>query len=143
MFLVQKLALGLNASHEFGVWLAMCLTAVTFQAIALGINALLGAIVGRVICISLMSLQIVSSGGLYPPETQPAFLQWFHNYDPMTYSTNLLRQMIFHYDAADPRLQQGIGVLALIWVIFMAIAVVGAWRGRHIAMKDLHPEVAV
>lgn len=143
MFLVQKLALGLNATHEVGMWLAMCLTAVTFQAIALGINALLGATVGRVICICLMALQIVSSGGLYPPETQPAFLQWFHHYDPMTYSTNLLRQMIFHYDAADPRLQQAIGALAAILVIFMAIAVVGAWRGRHIAMKDLHPEVAV
>ncbi len=144
MFAVQKWALNLDASHEVGMWAAMCLTAATFQMITLGINAFLGTTVGRVVCIALMSLQIVSSGGLYPPETQPAFLRWFHNFDPMTYSTNLLRQMIFHADTTlDDRLWQGVGALALCIAIFGALALIGARRARSWSMKDLHPEVSV
>ncbi|APT93693.1 membrane protein [Corynebacterium phocae] len=147
MFLVQKLALGLHASHELGMWLAMCLTAATFQMMTLGINSALGATVGRVICICLMSLQIVSSGGLYPPETQPAFLRWFHTFDPMTYSVQIIRQMIFHIGTpgttADHRLLTGVLALLAVLALFALLAVVGARKSRRWVLKDLHPEVAV
>ena len=78
----------------------MCLIAVTFITITQGLNNIFGVTVGRVLCLALMTLQIVSSGGLYPPETQPAPLRWFHTIDPMTYSVNLLRRMIFGTEAS-------------------------------------------
>lgn len=144
MFLVEKYALGLNANNELGMWLSMCATAATFQCIVMGINAFVGPTVGRVICMALMSLQMVSSGGLYPPETQPSFLRWFHTYDPMTYSCNLIREMIFHVDSsADGRMFEAMGALTLIFVLFLSLGMAGAWRARHWRMKDLHPEVAV
>lgn len=144
MFLVQKFALGFEANSEVGMWLAMCCAAAVFQMIVLGINAAIGASTGRAVCIALMSLQVVSSGGLYPPETQPRFLQWFHTYDPMTYTVNLLRQMIFHADTAvDPRLVQSLFVLALIFGIFLCIAMWGSVKARRLVMKDLHPELTL
>ena len=100
MFLVQRFALGLTAINELGLWLSMCLIAVTFITITQGLNNIFGVTVGRVLCLALMTLQIVSSGGLYPPETQPAPLRWFHTIDPMTYSVNLLRRMIFGTEAS-------------------------------------------
>lgn len=144
MFAVQRYMLGLRADNELGLWLAMCLTAAVFQMIVLGINTVVGASAGRVICIALMTLQIVSSGGLYPAEVQPRFMQWFHHYDPMTYSVNILRQFIFHTSPdIDPRLWGGVATLALIWVIFATLAGLGARAGRRLVLKDLHPELAL
>lgn len=144
MFLVQKFALGLVASHEIAMWMSMMYIALVFQAMVLGINALLGSTVGRVISMALMSLQLVSSGGLYPAETQPAFLRWFHTIDPMTYSVNLLRQVIFHYNlSGDSRALTAIVVLAGVLVLFLGIGALGLRRARHWQLKDLHPEVSV
>lgn len=144
MFFVQKQLIGLEAAHELGLWAAMCVTSMAFMVLVQGINSGLGATVGRVICLGLMSLQMVSSGGLYPPETQPAPLQWFHTFDPMTYSVNLIRHAIIGVDsAADPRVIQALLVLALVAAIFFTITVLSARRERQMMAKDLHPEVSV
>lgn len=144
MFLVQKQFIGLEAAHEWGLWAGMCIISMSFMALVQGINSALGATVGRVICLGLMSLQMVSSGGLYPPETQPAPLRFFHNYDPMTYSVNLIRHAIVGVDnAADPRAMQAIAVLACVAVVFFAITVLAARKERQMSVKDLHPEISV
>ncbi|GAA1473387.1 YhgE/Pip domain-containing protein [Corynebacterium felinum] len=144
MFLVQRFGLGMHAEHELGLLLAMCLTSVVFMTITQGLNAVFGATVGRVLCIGLMTLQIVSSGGLYPPETQPAPLRWFHTYDPMTYSVNLLREMIFTTDYwQDPRTLQAIMVLFGIGALFLTASTLAALRDRQWRMKDFRPEVSV
>ncbi|MDO4760329.1 MAG: YhgE/Pip domain-containing protein [Corynebacterium sp.] len=144
MFLVQRFGLGMHAEHELGLLLAMCLTSVVFMTITQGLNAVFGATVGRVLCIGLMTLQIVSSGGLYPPETQPAPLRWFHTYDPMTYSVNLLREMIFTTDYwQDPRTLQAIVVLLGIGSLFLTASTLAALRDRQWRMKDFRPEVSV
>lgn len=144
MFFVQKELIGLVAAHEFGLWAAMCLTSMAFMALVQGINSALGATVGRVICLGLMSLQMVSSGGLYPPETQPAPLRFFHTYDPMTYSVNLIRHAIVGVDSAgDPRVVQALTVLLIVAALFFTITVLSARRDRQMMAKDLHPEVSV
>lgn len=144
MFFVQKLFIGLHASTELGLWAAMAATSLLFICITQGLNSVFGATVGRVLCIALMSLQIVSSGGLYPPETQPAPLRWFNTYDPMTYTVNLIRHMINGPSTSgDPRVWQAMWVMALIFVIFFVASSLSARRERQMQMKDLHPEVAV
>lgn len=144
MFFVQRYAIGLDAHNEIGLWAAMCVSSMTFMAITQGLNAVFGSTVGRVLCIAFMSLQIVSSGGLYPPETQPAPLRWFHTYDPMTYSVNLLRQMIYDTDMTlDHRALQSLLVLFFIAALFLTFSTFAALRERQMKMKDLHPEVSV
>ncbi|MBG9310790.1 YhgE/Pip domain-containing protein [Corynebacterium belfantii] len=144
MFLVQRYAIGLHAHNEFLLWTAMCLTSMCFMAITQGLNTVFGSTVGRVLCIAFMSLQIVSSGGLYPPETQPAPLRWFHTFDPMTYSVNILRQAIYPTDVAlDHRAVQGVIVLIVIGALFLLFSTIAAMRERQMKMKDFHPEVAV
>ncbi|MDO5097807.1 MAG: YhgE/Pip domain-containing protein [Corynebacterium sp.] len=144
MFCVQRFALGLHAVHEFGLWASMCLISVAFIAITQGLNNIFGATVGRVLCLGLMTLQIVSSGGLYPPETQPAPLRWFHTIDPMTYSVNLTREMIFGIDAAyDDRAIEAALFLVVVMALFLTASGLSARRDRRWKMKDFRPEVSV
>ncbi|AKK08986.1 YhgE/Pip-like protein [Corynebacterium testudinoris] len=143
MFGIQRLFIGVHAVSELGMWAAMCLTSMAFMAITQGLNVVFGTTVGRVLCIALMSLQIVSSGGIYPPETQPLPLKWFHTYDPMTYSVNLIRQAMFGISPGDDRAYQAIIVLVCIALGMFLASSLAARRERHIRMKDFHPEVAV
>ncbi|MBP3087708.1 YhgE/Pip domain-containing protein [Corynebacterium sp. sy017] len=144
VFLVQRFFIGLHAAHEWALWLAMCAISLTFMALAQALNSIFGATVGRVLCIGFMTLQVVSSGGLYPPETQPAPLRWFHTYDPMTYGVNLLRHAINGVDGIDDsRVVQALGALVLIWIICFSVTTLSALRERQMKIKDLHPEVAV
>lgn len=134
---------GLQPARPGLLWLALVGVSWTFVAVVQAINVIVGPTAGRVVAIAFMALQLVSSGGLYPPETQPAFLRWFHTYDPMTYSVDVFRQLIIGPGQADPRLQHGVLVLACIWVGALAVASLAAWGQRVIARKDLHPELAV
>lgn len=144
MFFVQRQFIGLHAVHEFGLLMAMIYSSLVFMAIVQAFNAVFGTTVGRVVSLCFMSLQIVSSGGLYPPETQPAPLRWFHPFDPMTYSVNLFRHAIFGVDSpADPRVLQAFLVLLLFAVISFVCSCLAAMRERQMKLKDLHPEVSV
>lgn len=134
---------GLDPARPGLLWAALVGVSWTFVAVVQAINAAVGATAGRVVAIAFMALQLVSSGGLYPPETQPAFLRWFNTYDPMTYSVNIFRQAIIGPGQGDPRLQQGVIVLACVWVGALAVSSLAAWAKRVIARKDLHPELAI
>ena len=144
MVLVQRFGIGLGRTTRWGAWLAMCLASITFMSITQMFNSVFGTTVCRVLCIAFMSLQIVSSGGLYPPETQPAPLRWFHTYDPMTYTVNLLRQVLYNTDTVlDPRGQQAILILVGITVLCLSISTLAGRRECQMKFKDLHPEVPV
>ncbi|MCS4535180.1 YhgE/Pip domain-containing protein [Corynebacterium sp. HS2168-gen11] len=144
MFLVQRFAIGMTAVHEFKLWLAMIFISAVFITITQGLNTVFGTAVGRVLSIGLMTLQMVSSGGLYPPETQPLPIRAFHHIDPMTFSVNLLREMIFNPDyGSDPRTGAAIVNLLLIAVLFFTISSVAVWRNRVWRKKDLRPEISV
>ncbi|AKK03259.1 YhgE/Pip domain-containing protein [Corynebacterium epidermidicanis] len=141
---VLTFLLGVNAAHSLGLWIALCGISISFVSLTQSINALLGPSAGRVVCLVLMALQLVSSGGLYPPETQPKFLQWFHTFDPITYSVNLIRQMIIGSNSAlDHRLGQSITVLVAVFVAGLTISSLCAYRDRLIPQRKLHPELKI
>ncbi|MDU0477807.1 YhgE/Pip domain-containing protein [Staphylococcus chromogenes] len=141
---VLTFVLHINAAHSFGLLVALWGISISFVTFTQSINALLGASAGRVVCLMLMALQLVSSGGLYPPETQPAFLRWFHDIDPITYSVNLLRQMIIGSDTmVDHRLGQSITVLAFVFVLGFTVTSLSAYRDRLIPTRKLHPELKI
>lgn len=144
MYAVQHWLIGLEPTSMPMMYLAMCLISMTFVALAQMLNALLGDKVGRVLCIALMSLQITASGGIYPVETQPRFFSWVHPFDPMTYSTNLLRGMVYGLDhSQDPRPQHAAMVLVCLLISFLLVTALAMWRNRRWRMKDLHPEIHI
>lgn len=141
---VLELVLGVHAVHPLGLWAALVGTSMCFVAITQSINALVGTSAGRLLCLIFMALQLVSSGGLYPPETQPAFLRWFHTYDPITYSVNLFRQMIVGgHPSFDGRFEQSIIILLAVWAGALVITSISAWRDRMLSLDRLHPELNI
>lgn len=86
LWVVQDFVLKVDPVHPFQMLLALGFIATVFNTAILAIYALFGPSVGRLITMVLMSLQLVASNGLYPPEVQPKFIQWVHSWDPMRYS---------------------------------------------------------
>ncbi|ANE04143.1 YhgE/Pip family protein [Corynebacterium crudilactis] len=144
MWVVLYFFLDLAPAHPVGLWLSMVGISWVFISITHMFNNLAGPSAGRVLSIIMMSFQLVASGGLYPPETQPAFFTWFHTYDPITYAVNLLRQMIFNQTpSADPRFMQAIWVLLFVWVLMFTISTLANRTNKVLRMKDYHPELNI
>ncbi|MDY6050210.1 MAG: YhgE/Pip domain-containing protein [Corynebacterium sp.] len=144
MWCVLNGILHLHPAHPVGMFAVMVAISATFVALTLAINSLFGPTVGRVIVLLFMAAQLVSSGGLYPVETQARLLRWFHPVDPMTYTVNLLRQQIIGTDyALDNRFALSAFFLLLVWLGSLIIVGYSAWRNRIVTAKTLHPELAL
>ncbi|MDK8894758.1 YhgE/Pip domain-containing protein [Corynebacterium sp. MSK006] len=148
IWIVLEGLIGMDAAHPLGLWVSMCCVSAVFVAVTQAINAVVGATAGRVICLMFMALQLVSSGGLYPPETQPKFIQHVHSWDPMRFTVDIFREVIIGTDvpgstATNPRPVQAVFALLLVLAIAWTLSSISAWRGRIIMHKDLHPELTV
>lgn len=88
---------------------------------------------------ALLMLQILASGGLYPVETEPRFFQLLHPINPMTYSVNGFRQLM--YGNVDHRLVQAIVAIFIITGLALALTAMAARRDRMWTMKRLHPAI--
>lgn len=117
------------------------LVALMYGAVNQMLHALLGPGPGRVTSLSFLMVQMVSSGGMYPVETQPQLLSWIHPFMPMTYAVSGFRQVM--YGTYDARL--GISIAAVLAVIAgsLAITAVAAARDRTWTMSRLHPPIDV
>ena len=91
----------------------------------------------------LMSLQLVASNGLYPPEVQPDFIQWVHSWDPMRFSVDLMRHTLFGTLPGDNRVGVATAVLGALGVASFLLAMLGFWKERVLMEKDIHPELDV
>lgn len=144
VWFVLQVILDAQAVHPLGLWAALVGVSMCFVGVTQAINAFFGTAAGRLLCIIFMALQLVSSGGLYPPETQPALLRWFHTYDPITYSVNLFRQMLVGGDPTfDDRFCQSVLILLSVWAIAMTVTALSAWRDRLLTLEKLHPELNI
>nr|WP_255549603.1 YhgE/Pip family protein [Corynebacterium sp. TAE3-ERU12] len=124
-----------------GVVLFAVLVALMYGAINQMLHALLGPGPGRVTSLSLLMVQMVSSGGMYPVETQPFLLSLLHPFMPMTYAVNGFRQVM--YGTYDERLVIAV-VAILVWIaVAMALTAVAAARDRTWSMSRLHPPIDV
>ena len=98
---------------------------------------------GRLITMALMSLQLVASNGLYPPEVQPEFIQWVHKLDPMTYVVDLTRFALFGSAATDPRMHRAVIVLVALAIGSWLVSCLGLRALRRPTEKDIYPEISV
>lgn len=141
MFAVQHFLIGLHAPHPLALWATMCAISLVFVAVTHCIMTVLGVKIGRPIAIAFMALQITSSGGIYPVDVQPRFFQWAHPFDPMTYSTNLLRGMVYGLTPGDPRPMVALGVLAVIAAGALVLSSLAMHRQRQWRLRDLRSEI--
>jgi putative membrane protein len=119
----------------------MILVSCAFVAATQAINALVGPAVGRVLIMALLMLQLVSAGGMYPVETTSRPFQILHNYDPMAYGVNGLRQLIL--GGIDFRLWQAVIVLIGIWAVALAISSLSARRNQLWNLTRLLPAIKI
>lgn len=143
LWLVQVVAIGVEPKHPLGLFGVLWFGSWVFMSLILAINMVFGPATGRLVTMALMSLQLVASNGLYPPEVQPGFIQWVHAWDPMRFTVDMIRVAFFGTHAEDPRLLRAIVVLTLLAVAAWFISAWGMWKRRILNDKDIHPELAL
>ncbi|WP_076194157.1 YhgE/Pip domain-containing protein [Mycobacterium sp. GA-1841] len=139
LYCVVRFALGMQVVHPVAMLGFMMLVSCAFVAATQAINAFVGPAVGRVLVMALLMLQLVSAGGMYPVETTSRPFQVFHNYDPMTFGVNGLRQLIL--GGIDHRLWQAILTLLVIWAGALTVSALSARRNRLWNMTRLIPAI--
>jgi putative membrane protein len=141
LYCVVRFALGMHVAHPAAMLVFMILISCAFIAATQAINALVGPAVGRVLIMALLMLQLVSAGGMYPVETTSRPFQVLHQYDPMTYGVNGLRQLIL--GGIDYRLWQAIITLFGIWVLSLAVSSLSARRNQLWNLTRLLPAIKI
>lgn len=137
MVAVTVWAVGLKPDNLLGLFAFAVLVSAVYMAINQMFIAIFGPGPGKVLALAFLMLQMVSSGGLYPVETQDSFYQWIHPFNPMTYAVNGFRQITYGF--YDERLPTAIGVLIIIGLGALLLTTISARSQRTWTMKRLHP----
>jgi putative membrane protein len=137
LFAIITLALGLQPVHALGLLAFMVLVSVTFAAIVLALNAVLGS-VGQFLGLLLMIVQLVTAGGTFPWQTLPAPLAVLHQVLPMSHAVEGMRQLIYGGDLST----LGGAILPLLAWLAVALAATvwsAATQSRTRTLRGLRP----
>ena len=137
MIAVTVWGVGLKPDSLLGLFAFSILVSAVYMAINQMFIAIFGPGPGKVLALAFLMLQMVSSGGLYPVETQDSFYQWIHPFNPMTYAVNGFRQITYGF--YDERLPTAISVLIVIGLGALLLTTISARSQRTWTMKRLHP----
>ncbi len=139
LYVIVAGPLGFSIASPAGTIGVLALTAGTFAAILLLLNAALGS-VGQFLGLILMLVQLVTAGGTFPWQTLPAPLAAMHHALPMSYAVDALRQAMYGGDAA---LAWGDAGVLTIWLVASVTltAAVAARMTRHRTLRDLQPSL--
>jgi putative membrane protein len=140
---VQVFLIGVEPTHPWRFLGALVLISFAFVSAITAINAVFGKAAGRLLTMVLMTLQLVASNGLYPPQLQPKFIQAVHLVDPMRFSVDLVRHAMFGSSAGDPRAGQAVLALVVLAVTSWIVAAAAYRFMRVVPRKDIHPELDV
>lgn len=139
LYSVVRFALHVHAEHPVAMLGFMILASCAFIAVAQAISAWLGPVLGKVLLMTLLMVQLVSAGGLYPVETTTSPFQALHRLDPMTYGVNGLRQLIL--GGIDGRLWQALIFLGALWLGSILLTALAARRNQLWNLTRLVPSV--
>lgn len=139
LYSVVRFALHVHAEHPVAMLGFMILASCAFIAVAQAISAWLGPVLGKVLLMTLLMVQLVSAGGLYPVETTTKPFQSLHRLDPMTYGVNGLRQLIL--GGIDGRLWQALIFLGALWAGSLLLTALAARRNQLWNLTRLVPSV--
>jgi putative membrane protein len=138
---VVHLALGLEFATATGVALFALLTSLMFLALQQAIIALVGSAPGKITVLALLMLQLVTCGGTYPIQTEPALLQAISPFMPMTWAVRAMRLLIT--GGADSRVFWAVTVLVAVTAASFAITAWKAGRMRTWTLARLHPALTL
>lgn len=110
--------LGLQVQNEGLFVLFSIITSMTYMLIIQSLVTTMGN-PGRFIAIVLLILQLVSSGGTFPVELTPSFMQVIGPWLPMTYTVQGFKAVISSGDFGV--MWSKVGILAIFMVIFAVI----------------------
>ncbi|MEJ4112050.1 YhgE/Pip family protein [Corynebacterium kroppenstedtii] len=133
--------IGLHAEHPWYLWFFAMGASVCCATIHQMLNVALGPGPGKVAAMALLMMQILSSSGLYPVETEPMMFRWLHPVNPLTYTVNGFRQLM--YGNIDGRLGQSILVIVVVGVVCVSLTALCAYRNRMWTVKRLHPAIDI
>ena len=139
LYSVVRFALHVHAEHPVAMLGFMILASCAFIAVAQTISAWLGPVLGKVLLMTLLMVQLVSAGGLYPVETTTKPFQALHRLDPMAYGVNGLRQLIL--GGIDGRLWQALIFLGALWLGSILLTALAARRNQLWNLTRLVPSV--
>lgn len=143
LWIVQLFILDVEPTHPWAMLAVLVFIDWVFVNAVTALNTVLGPAPGRLAAMALMSLQLVASNGVYPPEVQPDFIQWVHSWDPMRYSVDLVRYGLFSTSDFDPRMWQAVAYLTVVSVLAFALSTTALWLRRRMLKSHLHPEISV
>ncbi|PTA68519.1 YhgE/Pip domain-containing protein [Deinococcus arcticus] len=126
LLLVGGLAwLGVPYGQPGLVVLTTVLASLTFMALILALNLLLGA-AGRLLALVLLVVQLGASGGSYPVELAPGFFRAIHAAMPVTDVVQALRAAMF--GAYEGQYLAFVGRILLVALLAVGLALVARWR---------------
>ena len=139
LFLLTTVALRFSVAEPLAMFGFMALTALTFAAILLALNALLGS-VGQFLGLVLMVVQLVTAGGTFPWQTLPAPLAFLHHLLPMSYGVDGLRQLMYGGSGATAA---GDALVLAGWLLvaLLATLLTTARMTSHRTLRDLRPSL--
>ncbi|MFV2145098.1 MULTISPECIES: YhgE/Pip domain-containing protein [Isoptericola] len=140
MFTVAKLALDIDPAYGVLTALFLVLVSGTFVAILQALNVWLGA-AGQFLGLVLMLVQLVTAGGTFPWQTIPEPLRALHQFLPMTYAVEGLRQLLYGGSLATAA--RATAVLLGVFVVAMVCTVLAARRQRVWTVTRLQPELVL
>jgi putative membrane protein len=137
LFLLVTLALKLPVAQPLGLVAFMAFVALSFAAIVLALNVLLGS-VGQFLALIFMVVQLVVAGGTFPWQTLPGPLRALHEILPMSHAVDGIRQLMYGGLGSN---FWGALVPLLLWLAgSLVIAFLGARRqGRFRTLRELRP----
>ncbi|MFZ7086680.1 YhgE/Pip family protein [Curtobacterium sp. RRHDQ10] len=139
LFAIVKFALGFEVTHVAGTIAIMALASVTFAAIIMALNVLLGS-VGQFLGLVLMLVQLVTAGGTFPWQTLPGPLAALHFALPMSYSVDAIRQLMYGGSIGAAWSDAGVLACWLLGALLVALLVAGR-QSRSRTMRDLRPSL--
>ena len=137
LFAIVTLALHLRVANPIGMLGFMAFVAMTFAAIVLALNVILGS-VGQFLALVFMVVQLVVAGGTFPWQTLPAPLAVLHQALPMSHAVDGIRQLMYGGVGADV----WSALLPLLcWLLgSLAVAALGARKqSRFRGLRELRP----
>ncbi len=131
--------LGFTVADPLATFGVLALTAVTFAAILLALNAALGS-VGQFLGLILMLVQLVTAGGTFPWQTLPAPLAALHHALPMSYAVDALRQTMYGGTLSLAFSDALVLGLWLVAALGLTVAITARMTARR-TMRDLQPSL--
>ncbi|GAB3082582.1 YhgE/Pip family protein [Isoptericola nanjingensis] len=140
MFAVTKFALDIQPSYGLFTALFLVLVSGTFVAVLQALNVWLGA-AGQFLGLVLMLVQLVTAGGTFPWQTIPQPLKAMHQFMPMTYAVEGLRQLLYGGNLAT--VTRDVTVLLGVLVVALGLTTLAARRQRVWTVTKLQPELVL